>query len=97
MIVVTSHLWLWQGSSGSWHFLTIPPEESIEIRLEAAASGSRRGFGSVRVRAHIGGVAWTTSVFPQKDGTYILPVKTAIRRDCASAADDMVKFGIEPL
>lgn len=95
MIVVTSRLWLWQGSSGSWHFLTIPPEESIEIRLESA--GIRRGFGSVRVRARIGGVAWTTSVFPQKDGSYILPVKVAVRRDCAIAADDMVKFGIELL
>lgn len=97
MIVVTSRLWLWQGSSGSWHFLTIPPEESIEIRLESAAAGIRRGFGSVRVRARIGGVAWTTSVFPQKDGSYILPVKAAVRRDCAIAADDMVKFGIELL
>ena len=97
MIVVTSRLWLWQGTSGSWHFLTIPPEESVEIRLESAASGIRRGFGSVRVRASIGDVAWTTSVFPQKDGSYVLPVKAAVRRDCAIAAGDTVSFGIELL
>ena len=97
MIVVTSRLWLWQGTSGSWHFLTIPPEESVEIRLESAASGIRRGFGSVRVRASIGAVAWTTSVFPQKNGSYVLPVKAAVRRDCAIAAGDTVRFGLELL
>lgn len=97
MINVRSPLWLWQGTGGSWHFLTIPPPESVEIRLESVASGIRRGFGSVRVRARIGAVAWTTSAFPQKDGTYILPVKAAIRRDCAIAAGDTVSFAIELL
>ena len=30
----------------------------MELRLESAASGIRRGFGSVRVQAAINGVAW---------------------------------------
>lgn len=37
-----------------------------------------RGFGSVRVRATIGGTPWTTSVFPATDG-YVLPVKRGAR------------------
>ncbi len=97
MITVTGPLWLWSGEGGSWHFLTIPPAESVEIRLESAASGIRRGFGSVRVNARINGVAWKTSVFPQKSGGYLLPVKAAVRRDAGIAAGDAVTVSIELL
>ena len=97
MITVTSTLWLWSGEGGSWHFVTIPAEEAVEIRLESAASGIRRGFGSVRVRASINGVAWTTSIFPQKSGGYLLPVKAAVRRDAGIAAGDDVTVDLELL
>jgi hypothetical protein len=97
MITITSTLWLWSGEGGSWHFVTIPAEEAVEIRLESAASGIRRGFGSVRVRANINGVAWTTSIFPQKSGGYLLPVKAAARRDAGIAAGDEVTVGLELL
>ena len=95
MITVTSTLWLWSGERGSWHFVTVPAEEAVEIRLESAASGIRRGFGSVRVRASINGVAWTTSIFPQKSGGYLLPVKAAVRRDAGIAAGDVVEVSLE--
>ena len=94
MITVTAPLWLWSGEGGSWHFVTIPPEQAVEIRLESAASGIRRGFGSVRVEARIGNVAWKTSVFPQKSGGYLLPVKAAVRRDTGIAAGDEVTVGL---
>jgi hypothetical protein len=97
MIVVTAQLWLWPGTSGSWHFVTIPPEESVEIRLESAADGARRGFSSVRVEAAINGIAWKTSVFPQKTGGYLLPVKAAVRRDARIAAGDDVTVSIRLL
>lgn len=90
MITINAKLWLWAGEGGRWHFLTIPPAEAIEIRLESVASGIRRGFGSVRVEAEINGVRWKTSIFPQKDGGYLLPVKAAVRRDTRIAVDDDV-------
>ena len=95
MITVTVPLWLWSGEGGSWHFITIPPEESVEIRMESAASGIRRGFGSVRVEACINGIAWKTSVFPQKSGGYLLPIKAKVRRDAGIAADDVVTVSLE--
>ena len=58
MITVTAPLWLWSEGKGRWHFVTVPAEQAVEIRLAAAASGPRRGFGSVRVAAAIGDVAW---------------------------------------
>jgi len=95
MITITDRLRLWSGEGGSWHFVTIPPGEAVEIRLESAASGMRRGFGSVRVKASIGEVAWTTSIFPQKSGGYLLPIKAAVRRDAGIAAGDDVSVLIE--
>ena len=102
MITITGLLWLWSGEGGSWHFITIPPDQAVEIRLESAASGIRRGFGSVRVEASINpssgsgqAVRWKTSIFPQKSGGYLLPVKATVRRDAGIAADDVVTVLIE--
>lgn len=97
MITVTAPIWLWSEGKGSWHFLTIPPDEAVEIRLESAASGVRRGFGSVRVEALINGIAWRTSIFPQKSGGYILPIKADVRKRAGISAGDTVIVEIELL
>ena len=93
MIVVTGPLWLWSGGQASWHFLTVPEEQAGEIRAESLAR--RGGFGSVRVEARIGDVTWRTSVFPQKAGGYILPVKAEVRRRAGIGAGDKVTFELE--
>jgi hypothetical protein len=95
LLTVTAPLWLWSGEGGSWHFITIPAEEAVEIRLESAASGIRRGFGSVRVEASVGEVAWRTSVFPLKSGGYLLPVKAAVRKKAGIGAGDEVTVTLE--
>ena len=56
---------------------------------------NRRGFGSVRVAATINGVMWRTSVFPQKSGGYILPIKAEVRRRAGIAADEEVTVELE--
>ena len=95
MIFVTSPLWLWSGEGASWHFITIPEDETTEIRAESFSR--RRGFGSVRVEATINGVTWRTSVFPQKSGGFILPVKADVRRRAGIAAGDVVELELEVL
>ena len=92
-VVFTAPLWLWPGEGGSWHFVTVPEEASAEIRLDSI--GTCRGFGSVRVEARIGGVAWRTSVFPQKKGPYLLPVKADVRRRAGVVAGDDVKVELQ--
>ena len=92
-MTVTAPLLLWSGEGASWHFLTIPEEQSGEIR--AQAFGIPRGFGSVGVEARIGDVTWRTSVFPQKSGGYILPVKAEVRRKVGIAAGDEVTITLE--
>ena len=68
----------------SWFFTAVPPELSEEIREVPRPC---RGFGSVRVRARIGGSEWSTSIFPDsRSGTYVLPLKKKIR-DAESLVD----------
>lgn len=88
MIAFTAPLWQWNAEKGSWHFITVPEEASLAIRAESFSS--RGGFGSVKVEASIGPVSWRTSVFPQKEGGYLLPVKADVRRRTGLAAGDEV-------
>jgi len=88
-------LWLWNGDGPSWHFISVPPEQSAEIRAHSLAN--RAGFGSVKVAATINRVGWRTSVFPQKSGGYLLPVKAAVRREAEIAAGDEVTVELDLL
>ena len=96
MITVTAPVWLWSGGQGSWHFLTVPEDEAVEIRAHSFGS-QRRGFGSVRVAATINDVTWRTSVFPQKSGGYILPIKADVRRRAGIGAGDQVTVSLDLL
>ena len=61
----------------SWFFAAVPPELSEDIR---EIPRPYRGFGSVRVRARVGGSEWSTSIFPSsQSGSYVLPLKKAVR------------------
>lgn len=72
-------LWKYAGDSGSWYFFTLPARIAREIRL-VDAGPPRRGFGSLRVAATIGATTWETSIFPSAgDGSFLLPVKAAVR------------------
>ena len=95
MIKVKGPLWIWTGENGSWHFITVPDELSGEIRAHAMAA--LRGFGSVRVEASIHDVSWRTSVFPMKNGGYLLPVKKAVRSKAGIVVDDEVTVTLELL
>ena len=95
MIHLTAPLWIWTGGNASWHFITIPEEFCGEIRAEGLTR--RGGFGSVRVEAAIGDVTWRTSVFPQKSGGYILPVKADVRRRAGIVAGDEIALTLEVL
>ena len=64
-----------------WVALTGEAAEAVAAhglvrRLEL---GKRRGFGSVKVTARVGGSEWQTSLFPQKSGGWFLPVKKPVR------------------
>jgi hypothetical protein len=89
-ITFTAPLWLWNGK-GAWHFVTLPLNESQIIKMAVP----RRGWGSVRVKAKIGGTDWSTSIFPDsKAGAYLLPVKAEVRKRENIAPGDMVEISV---
>lgn len=74
-------LWPYEGPA-AWYFVSLPTDVADDIADVADARSDRRssGFGSVRVSARVGETTWSTSLFPDSSrGTYLLPVKKAVR------------------
>ncbi|MEV0902348.1 DUF1905 domain-containing protein [Actinoplanes sp. NPDC049802] len=90
-----SELWIWDArKADTWTFVSLPADVSEEIRERAG--GLSRGFGSLRVRATLGGSTWTTSVFPDSGrGAFVLPVKKAVRAAESVAAGDTARVTVE--
>ena len=91
--ICKSRVWMWQGPS-SWHFVTLPKKDAADIKKYQ--SPIRRGFGAIRVRVTVGETVWETSIFPDKEtGSYILPLKFAIRKKEGIKADQLLRFSLE--
>ncbi len=73
---IQAKVWLYKGDS-PWHFVTIDKETGTDMKNEFI--WPRRGFGAIPVVVRIGKTEWNTSIFPEKEGTYLLPIKKAVR------------------
>ncbi|WP_158887949.1 DUF1905 domain-containing protein [Amycolatopsis anabasis] len=95
VVVFDAELWIWDARrSDSWFFVSLPTEASEEIR--DLTGRARRGFGSLRVRVTLGGSTWTTSIFPDSArGSYVLPIKRAVREAEALDAGDLATVTVE--
>lgn len=77
----TAECWLWQAEKVAWHFVSLPNEKSEEIKFfNENMSSKKRGWGALKVLAKVGNTEWRTSIFPQKSGAYILPIKAEVRK-----------------
>jgi hypothetical protein len=83
-------LWYWRGPA-PFHFVTVPDEQCGP--LEAASPIVSYGWGMIPVAARIGATRWTTALWP-KDGGYIVPVKTWVRRAERLELGDEVTVGL---
>lgn len=100
-LVLETELWRWTPeppAKASWHFVTITGAAADAIRaraFELRAMGGAPGFGSVRVRASVDGVAFDTSAFPHREsGGYLLPVKAEVRRKAGVSEGDRVEVTV---
>jgi hypothetical protein len=75
----------WRGPA-PFYFVAIPEEESAEIKLLAKGI---EYWGQVPVTACIGNTQFSTALFP-KDGCYLLPLKTAVRKSAGIGPDQVV-------
>jgi hypothetical protein len=86
----SAEVWFWKGPA-PWHFVTVPEAECGAI--EDAAPSVTYGWGMIPVTARIGATSWTTSLWP-KDGRYVVPLKTAVRRAEEIELGDTVRVGL---
>ena len=94
-----SKVWLYPGMA-AWFFAYVDKKRATEIRKirQLADSKAKRGFGSIRVEVTLGKTTWKTSIFPDKQsGTYVLPLKAAVRRAEGVDAGDTITFTLEIL
>ena len=92
----------WRGERGTYHLVTITGDEAEAIamheRLSRLEFGSRRGFGSVKVMARIGGTRWKTSVFPQnRKSEWVLLVSKKVMKAEDLAEGDALALELELL
>jgi hypothetical protein len=72
-----AELWQYEGP-GAWYFVSLPPDVADDIQTRFGPQPP--GFGSIKVEAAVGSTRWPTSLFPDKaQGTYLLPIKKAVR------------------
>lgn len=75
-IEFSGEIWSWRGPA-PYHFVTVPEDQSDQLR--AVAGAVTYGWGMIPVRARLRATRWDTSLYP-KDGGYIVPLKDAVRQ-----------------
>ena len=90
-IEFTGKIWFWKGPA-PWFYVTVPEEQSSDIK---AISGMvTYGWGVIPVRVRIGKTEFQTSLFP-KDGLYLVPIKASVRKAEKLELDDEVTIQLE--
>lgn len=92
---IQTKVWLYPGQA-AWHFVTLPKDESGQIK--ELFGGLKKGFGSLPVKVTIGETTWKTSIFPDKKaGAYLLPLKADVRKREKIMEGDALVLDIEVL
>lgn len=87
-------VWLYSAERAAWHFITLPKQESDEIKKFFGVL--ERGWGSLPVNITIGKTSWKTSIFPDKKaGAYLLPLKADVRKKEEIKNGDIITFLLE--
>lgn len=82
-------------AEGGWHFIQLPLDLGEELAKIATGSGMRGRWGSLKVEATVGHTTWNTSIFPDDEGSFLLPVKAEVRKAEEVGAGDLVEVILE--
>lgn len=90
---MTEKVVLWSGDMAAWHFVAITKSVGQEVKQKFQKN--HRGFGSIPVTVTVGKTTWQTSIFPDKySGSYLLPLKAAVRKKEDIEAGEMLTYTI---
>jgi hypothetical protein len=87
----SGEIWFWKGPA-PWHFVTVPDAHCAEI--EPIAAQVTYGWGMIPATVTIGESSWETALWP-KDGAYIVPIKTWVRKAEDLQLGDTINLSME--
>ncbi|HEU5165048.1 MAG TPA: DUF1905 domain-containing protein [Chitinophagaceae bacterium] len=86
----TAKPWQYSGPGGGWHFVSLPVELAKKIRN--ALKSEEEAWGRLKATAKIGNSEWSTAIwFDTKRNTYLLPLKSEIRKKENLSGDKVVE------
>lgn len=85
-----AELFEWRGPAP--YFWVALPEPACDY-VRAEARQATYGWGAIPVRVRVGRTEWETSLLP-RDGGYVLPVKTQVRKQEGFGDGDTVTVAI---
>jgi hypothetical protein len=71
----------------SWYFVSVGKKLTEEVKKVAT---KKVGFSFVPVEVTVGGTTWRTTLFPTKEGPYILALKKMVRQKEDIRKDDVI-------
>lgn len=85
---------LWQHQApGGWVFVSLPEDMSKEIRDNLQFQ--EEGWGRMKATARIKDIEWDTAIwFDKKANTYLLPIKSDVRKKTNIALDDVIDVSV---
>jgi hypothetical protein len=85
---------LWKDPNpGGWHFTSLPKDLSKEIRDHL--KWQEEGWGRMKIVAEVGNHSWESAIwFDTKSDTYLLPIKSIIRKKAKLMLDDELQIRI---
>jgi hypothetical protein len=80
---------------GGWYFVKVNRDISNELKKLSDSDVKKVGWGYIKVRAVIGKTSWTTTLFPQKNGPYLLAIKADVRKKENIEEGDIVRVKLD--
>lgn len=87
-------VWKYSGPAG-WFFVYVPDNVSAKIKKAVQEGHATVGFGFVPVSAVVGATRWETTIFPTKEGPYLIAIKANVRRAEAIMEGDTIRITCE--
>jgi len=83
---------MWKHDSpGGWYFVSLPKRFSKEIMDNL--KWQEEGWGRMKAHAQLGELTWETAIwFDTKMDTYILPIKSEIRKKTGISTEKEVRM-----
>lgn len=78
-ITWSGKVWKYKGPAG-WYFVYLSHIASKKVATAVAKGMHTVGFSFVPVTARVGNSSWKTTLFPTKEGVYLLAIKAAVRK-----------------